>query len=137
MQVDSINVLERAHHLILHARLDSYRPASLTQLLERDRRLFEHWTHDASVIPIEFYPYWKHRFKAHAARSLERAWWTKRLDGEDAPSLLRRVLRDVRRHGPIRARDLAPARRGEGTWWNWHPGKVALEHLWRTGKVAI
>lgn len=137
MQVDSINVLERAHHLILHTRLDRYQPASLTHLLERDRRLFEHWTHDASVIPIEFYPYWKHRFKAHAARSLERAWWTRRLGGEDAPSLLRRVLRDVRRDGPIRARDLAPDRRGAGTWWNWHPGKVALEHLWRTGKVAI
>ena len=137
VQVDSINVIERAHHLIMHARLEGYRPSSLKGLLENRRRLFEHWTHDASLIPIEFYAHWKPRFAAYAARPIEDSWWGKRLGGEDAPSLLRRVLREVRVRGPIRGRDLAPARREDGTWWNWHPGKAALEHLWRTGRLAI
>ena len=49
VQVDSINVVARAHHLTLAARMDRYRPTHLTPLLERDRSLFEHWTHDASM----------------------------------------------------------------------------------------
>ena len=57
VQVDSINTVARAHHMILFARNQTYRPQQLTRLLERDRSLFEHWTHDASVIPVEFYPY--------------------------------------------------------------------------------
>ncbi|NUN50506.1 MAG: winged helix DNA-binding domain-containing protein [Candidatus Brocadiae bacterium] len=51
VQVDSVRVVERAHHLTLGARLDGYRPAMLDALLERDRAVFEHWTHDASIIP--------------------------------------------------------------------------------------
>lgn len=52
VQVDTISTVERAHHLILAARLAGYRPALLAAALERDRRLFEHWTRDASVIPL-------------------------------------------------------------------------------------
>ncbi|MHC4794949.1 MAG: DNA glycosylase AlkZ-like family protein, partial [Planctomycetota bacterium] len=61
VQVDSINVLERAHHLILQTRLESYRPETLTRLLEKDRSLFEHWTHDASLIPTRWFEHWKPR----------------------------------------------------------------------------
>ena len=137
LQVDSINVLERAHHLTLHSRFDGYRPATLKTLLERDRRLFEHWTHDASVIPIEFYPFWKPRFTAHASRPIKTAWWVKRLGGRDPEELLREVRAEVRTRGPLRARDVALAPTSAGSWWNWHPGKAALEHLWRTGELAI
>ena len=56
VQVDSINTVARAHHMILHARNRTYRPAQLTHLLEGDRALFENWTHDAAIIPIRFYP---------------------------------------------------------------------------------
>lgn len=138
VQVDSINVLERAHHLTLHTRLDGYRPASLTRLLERDRALFEHWTHDASVIPIEFHRHWKPRFAGYAARVDRHAWWRERLGHDPAP-LLDRVLERVRRDGPLRGRDLEEERSddGGGPWWNWHPGKAALEHHWRTGRLAI
>jgi hypothetical protein len=51
VQLDSINVVERAHHLTLSSRLDSYSQPQLKKLLEKDRSLFEHWTHDASAIP--------------------------------------------------------------------------------------
>ena len=68
VQVDSINTVERAHHMILWARRQSYRPADLRPLLERDRTLFEHWTHDASVIPTEFLTHWRLRFARHAER---------------------------------------------------------------------
>ena len=69
VQLDSINVLERAHHLTLATRMDGYRPSQLTRLLEERRSLFEHWTHDASAIPSEFFPMWKNRFERHAKAS--------------------------------------------------------------------
>lgn len=138
VQVDSINVLERAHHLTLHARLEGYRPETLTRLLETDRSLFEHWTHDASVIPIEFHQHWRPRFRRYAERASHREWWRDRL-GEDPEPLLSRVESRIRSEGPLRGRDFEEEKHedGGGPWWNWHPGKAALEHLWRTGRLAI
>ena len=138
VQLDSINVLERAHHLILHTRFDGYRPDTLKRLLEDERVLFEHWTHDASVIPIEFHPHWRPRFRRHEERIRSRGWWLDRL-GEDPQPLLARVHRRIRDDGPLRGRDLEEEKRRNagGSWWNWQPGKAALEHLWRTGRLAI
>ena len=138
VQLDSINVLERAHHLILHTRFEGYRPETLKSLLEEERSLFEHWTHDASVIPIEFHQHWRPRFRRHADRARIRGWWQERL-GEDPEPLLRRVQDRIRRDGPLRGRDLEEEKReeGGGAWWNWQPGKAALEYLWRTGRLAV
>ena len=138
VQVDSINVLERAHHLILQTRLESYRHETLTRLLEKDRSLFEHWTHDASLIPTRWYAHWKPRFARYADRADRNAWWHERLGGDPAP-LLKRIHARVRVDGPLRGRDLEEERSedGGGGWWNWHPGKAALEHLWRVGKISI
>jgi uncharacterized protein YcaQ len=138
VQVDSINVLERAHHLILQTRLESYRHETLTRLLEKDRSLFEHWTHDASLIPTRWYEHWKPRFAKYADRADRNAWWHERLGGDPAP-LLKRIHARVRVDGPLRGRDLEEERSedGGGGWWNWHPGKAALEHLWRVGKISI
>jgi uncharacterized protein YcaQ len=138
VQVDSINVLERAHHLILQTRLESYHHETLTGLLEKERSLFEHWTHDASLIPIRWYDQWKPRFERYAGRADRNTWWHERLGGDPAP-LLKRIHARVRRDGPLRGRDLEDERSedGGGGWWNWHPGKAALEHLWRVGKLSI
>jgi len=139
VQIDSINVIDRAHHLILAARLDDYDPAHLTHALERSRRLFEHWTHDACAIPTAWYPHWHHRFRRFEARHRTQAWWRERF-GRDAAGVLRTVLARVRREGPLRARDFLPLdapRREQGGWWNWHPEKAALEILWRSGRLAI
>lgn len=138
VQVDSINVLERAHHLILQTRLESYRHETLTRLLEKDRSLFEHWTHDASVIPTRWFEHWKPRFARYADRVDRNDWWHERLGGDPAP-LLARIHRRVRKTGPLRGRDLDDERSedGGGGWWNWHPGKAALEHLWRSGRLSI
>ncbi|MEY8842591.1 crosslink repair DNA glycosylase YcaQ family protein, partial [Cribrihabitans sp. XS_ASV171] len=62
VQLDSINTVARAHDMILHARRPGYRPSNLKRLHEKDRALFEHWTHDAAVIPMGFYPHWHLRF---------------------------------------------------------------------------
>ena len=77
---------ERAHHLTLAPRLDGYRPAQLTRLLEERRSLFEHWTHDACVIPTAFFPHWEHRFE-QARKKVARGFYAKRLGKKPAKVL--------------------------------------------------
>jgi uncharacterized protein len=135
VQLDSINVLERAHHLTLWTRLHGYRHAHLRRLLEHDRSLFEHWTHDASVVPIRWYSHWKHRFVRDRARMLASTWWRGRA-GADVDSLLAHVLERIDREGPLRSADFAHEQ-ASGGWWEWKPQKAALEFLWRTGELAV
>ena len=134
VQLDSINTVERAHHMILFSRAPGYRREQLHTLHHDHVSLFEHWTHDASLIPIEFYPHWRHRFRAAKARIAASPRWQDRI-GEDGDKLLRKVRRRLHNEGALMARDFED--KGAGGWWGWGPSKTALETLWRTGEVAI
>jgi len=135
VQVDSINMVERAHHMILFARSTQYKPKDLIRLLEKKRGLFENWTHDASIIPCEFYPYWAKRFERHQKSLGDR--YT-RWHGPEFLSETDRVLKHIEENGEVLSRDLSPdEKKGPGQWWNWHPSKTALEYLWRTGDLAV
>ncbi|MBO6947580.1 MAG: YcaQ family DNA glycosylase [Rhodospirillales bacterium] len=139
VQVDSIQWVERAHHMILGSRWDGYRQKDLLRLIEKDRALFENWTHDASIIPVEFFPIWRERFRREETR-LAKRWAGRR--GEDFQNELASVLSHARDNGPITAREMsgradAGDRKDGGKWWNWHPSKTALEHHWRTGGLCI
>lgn len=137
VQVDSINVIDRAHHLIIASRLTGYREAHLTHLLERRRSLFEHWTHDASVIPTRFFRHWKIRFRRFENSPRLHRWLENRL-GDDPRAVIRQVKSRLRREGPLMSKDFEPP---EGhkreSWWGWTPHKTALEYLWQTGRVTI
>ena len=137
VQVDSINVVERAHHLTLGSRLDAYRPALLSELLERRRSLFEHWTHDASAIPTAFFPHWHHRFARFRKRVHGDGWLRERL-GPGYRKIMDGIRERIRKGGPVLSRDFEHDRKGEpGGWWGWKPQKAALEVLWRAGELAI
>ncbi len=136
VQIDSINSVERAHHLILHARLDGYSPQMLTHLTEHRRAIFEHWTHDASLIRSDWMRWWTHRFDAARERLGSRSWLRERL-GARWKNVLAQVRDAIDERGPLTTRDFPhPPRAGQG-WWNWSPQKAALEYLWRSGEVAI
>jgi hypothetical protein len=138
VQVDSIQTVERAHHMILFARNQTYRHKQLSRLVEKDAALFEHWTHDASIIPSRFYPYWKLRFAREEARlrGRWRDWHGGKFEAE-----LEGVLRHVRDNGRVLARQLgnddAETPKTNGGWWDWHPSKTALEYLWRCGQLSV
>ncbi|MBL9120986.1 MAG: YcaQ family DNA glycosylase [Phycisphaerae bacterium] len=137
VQIDSINVVERAHHLILGTRLEGYRQSHLAHALEKNRSLFEHWTHDACAIPSKWFAHWRHRFARYGDRVRRNAWWQGRFRGNPEETI-RRTLERIRSEGPLRARDFEPPHDHEsGGWWEWHPEKAALEHLWRSGELAI
>lgn len=135
VQVDSITTVARAHDMILWSRRGRYRPAGLKRALEGERSLWEHWTHDASILPVGLWPMWRARFARDEAR-LHRDWRRWFRDGYEAQfgTILDRIARD----GPVSSSDVGEGEaRGRGGWWDWHPSKTALEWLWRTGRIAV
>jgi len=136
VQVDSINAVERAHHLILHSRLDGYEPAFLAHHTERTRLLFEHWTHDASIIRADWLPWWTHRFARYRARHATSASMARRM-GRDWRRVMDEVRKTLESRGPLTTRDFPRPKRAGAGWWDWSPHKQALEFLWRSGEVAI
>lgn len=134
VQLDSIQWVERAHHHILFARNQTYKIKDLSHLVEKDRLLFEHWTHDASIIPTAFFPYWKHRFRRREARIREN--WAK-WQGDSYEAAIEETYARIGDQGPVMAREVKAEDHKSGGWWNWHPSKTALEYLWQTGKLSI
>ena len=132
VQLDSIQWVERAHHMTLFARNQTYRPKHLDKLIAQDQSLFENWTHDASFIPSAFYPYWKHKFQREETKLKAKfTQWQGKGFQDHLTSLLKRIETD----GPLMSRDLdRPTEKRE--MWQWHDGKAALEYLWRTGALA-
>ena len=134
LQIDSVNVFARSHYLPLFSRLGSYDPALLDRIfLSRTTHYVEYLAHEATFIPIEDWPLWRFRMD-----DFRRRW-----AGEDSwmssnARTLQWVQDELRTRGPLRPADLrADAPRERGTWWDWDDVKLALEHLWRTGDVAI
>jgi uncharacterized protein YcaQ len=135
IQVDSVNVLQRAHYLPAYSRLGPYR----TELLDRaayraPRELFEYWGHEASLIPVDLQPHL--RWRMAAAR--ESAWGSMRRIAEEQPELLAWVLDEVRANGPLTAAEIEhDAPRDTSNWgWNWSAVKRALEWLFWAGEVT-
>ena len=135
VQLDSVNTFARAHDLILWSRRQQFQPRALELALARDRHVFEHWTHDASTIPIQFYPYWKLRFERDA-EELQRRW-----NKDRRPGFLEKteeVLRQITDEGCCSSSDVGKDEvKKSGGWWDWNPSKTALEYLWHSGQLAV
>ncbi len=149
VQIDSINVLERAHHLTLFSRLHNYRRELLHDLHAISKRVFEHWTHDASLIPVQFFPNWHHRFGCFRDRLRGSAWLQKRM-GDQPRRTIAEVRRRLEREGPLMSKDFerpdAPSEESStktgvnpksSIWWAWKPQKAALDYLWWIGEAAV
>jgi hypothetical protein len=139
LQLDSVNVFSRAHYMPVFSRLGPYDRARLDRIAghgtgKLDRRLIEYWAHEASLIPLELQPLFRWRM----ADVNGEAWRSIAQIVRKQPELVAETLALVREQGPIRARDTGAVRPPPraGHMWNWHEGKVALEHLFFTGQVA-
>jgi uncharacterized protein YcaQ len=139
LQLDSVNVFMRAHYMPVFSRLGPYDRSRLDRVAGHgdgpiDRRLVEYWAHEASLIPVEMHPLFRWRM-ADVDRE---AWGSISRVAREQPALVADTLQLVADQGPIRARDTGAERAAPrpGHMWNWHEGKVALEHLFFTGRVA-
>jgi len=135
-QIDSVNVLVRAHYLPLFSRLGPYPREALDRAAwgpKSKRRLFEYWAHEASLLPLDMQPLLRWRM-ARAERGIGVWGNVKPFAGEkraEAEALLRRIADE----GPLAASDIAEAR-GTSGWWGWSEAKQALEYLFWSGLIT-
>jgi len=128
VQIDTISVVERAHHHVLAARVPNYRAAMLERLV-RERKLFEYWFHAAAWLPMADY-----RFSLPRMRQLngERNWF------ENIDARLRRdILARIETEGQLRTRDFDDERATSSGWWDWKPAKQALEQMFMQGELMV
>ncbi|MQY43626.1 winged helix-turn-helix domain-containing protein [Epibacterium sp. SM1969] len=132
VQLDTIQVVSRAHHHILWSRNQNYREPQLDPLLRNTRQVFEHFTHDASVLPMAFLPLWQRQFQRMQQRVARSSWYGKHLD----PDLIAQVTRRVREEGPLSTQDFNTQVEGAKTMWKRPPHKMVLDYLWYSGVLA-
>ncbi|WP_110182693.1 winged helix-turn-helix domain-containing protein [Nocardioides solisilvae] len=134
LQVDSVNVLERAHRMPLYSRMGPYDVDLLRRAAERrPRRLVEYWAHVQALMPVSLWPLMRHRMEDYRAEGK----WGMDVD----PRLVPRVLELVAERGPVTAReleaDLGGSRTTEHWGWNWSQARKVLDRLYLVGEVAI
>ncbi|WP_089153749.1 winged helix-turn-helix domain-containing protein [Micromonospora sp. NBS 11-29] len=135
IQMDSVNVLQRAHYLPLYSRLGPYPTALLdTAAYRRPRELFEYWAHEASLVPVGLHPVLRWRM----AKARDEAWGGMRRIAQEQPELVAWVRDEVAARGPLTAAEIEhDAPRETGNWgWNWSTVKRALEFLFWSGEVT-
>jgi uncharacterized protein YcaQ len=135
IQMDSVNVLQRAHFMPLYSRLGPY-PAGLLEraAYRKPRELFEFWGHEASLITVDLQPLFRWRM----SRAQDYAWGGMLRIARERPELIAWVLEEVRRRGPLTAAEIEDdTPRSKDHWgWNWSAVKQALEWLFYTGQVT-
>ena len=133
LQIDSVNVLTRAHYLPVFARLGPYPREALDRWIYQGRHMFEYWCHEQSYAPVGFHPMMRSRMRAMR----DHRWKRVRELLEHEPEYVRSVLEEVGDRGPIPARLLSDPGEKTGPWWGYGKGKVALAWLFATGQVAV
>lgn len=136
LQIDSVNVLSRSHYLPLFARLGSYDKAVLDKhtLAPKNRRCFEYWAHEASILPYRYQPLL--RWRMDDARNGTGIYKGLVEFARNKPQVIADTLEKVRAEGPLRPRDFGQPAVRSGEWWGWNDNKTALEHLFWTGDVT-
>lgn len=133
VQLDTIRTVARAHDHILWTRNQNYREPMLGKLLAVDRAVFEHFTHDASLIPTAFYPYWRRQFTRLEKKVRGWEWHRGMLDADG-----RNAIKDrIRAEGPLSTEAFntkVPAHKKK--MWARPPHKLALDYMWYAGELS-
>lgn len=129
VQLDSISVVQRAHHHSLYSRVPNYSPDMLTSMLH-NKAIFEYWAHAAAFLPIADFRFsllYKHAIKSGQTH------WYKNSDRK----LMNELLTRIRIDGPLRSRDIKSNTSKSNGWWDWKPAKKALEQLYMEGDLMV
>lgn len=128
IQIDTLSMVERAHHHTLWTRIPDFRTDDLEELVE-ERKVFEYWFHAASYLPMQDF-----RYVLPQMLMIKRG--ESRYYNAD-PKVMEYVVDLIRNEGPKRARDFENESHKAGSWWNWKPAKLALERLFMQGDLMI
>lgn len=128
IQIDTLSVVERAHHHTLWTRIPDFQTDYLEELVE-ERKVFEYWFHAASYLPMKDFRY-----------ALPHMLHVKQNDSHyynADKKVMKYVVDTIRAEGPKMARDFESKKDKTGSWWNWKPAKLALERLFMQGDLMI
>jgi uncharacterized protein YcaQ len=129
VQIDTLAVVARAHHHTLWTRVNDYKESYLNELLEKDRSIFEYWSHAASYLPMNDFRFSlprKHEYASGASH------WFKQ-----DKKVNNYVLDRIKAEGALQSKDFEFKRNGPSNWFEWKPTKMALEQLFMEGKLMI
>jgi uncharacterized protein YcaQ len=129
VQIDTLSVVERAHHHVLWSRVPGYDPTYLNQLIS-EQHIFEYWFHAASYLPMRDYRYALPRMMS--IRNGENRYYT---DVDE--HLMIEILARVSAEGTLRARDFNPGNTGKGKLWSWGSSRRALDKLFMQGDLMV
>lgn len=135
-QIDSVNVLARAHYLPAFSRLGAYDHAAFDRLAwgkKREKKLFEYWAHEASLLPFELQPLL--RWRMQEADRGERCYGSMRVFATERRAEAMTLLERIRAEGPLATADFE-AHKGQSGWWEWSDVKRALEWLFWAGHIT-
>jgi len=131
VQIDTIHIVERAHHHILFNRVEGYSPAHLRELQETDRRIFEYWTHALSYVPVRDYRYFLPLMADVRGGSM--GWYNPR-----PTAWIRKVLARIDAEGPLGVSDFEErVRKKKHLWAGVKVAKRALERLKYEGELTV
>lgn len=131
VQIDTIRNVTRAHHHILWSRNQNYREKMLWPLLGRDRLIFEHFTHDASLIPMEVLPMWQRQFRRLGAKVANSDWFRSGL----AQGEIKRIRDRIGAEGALSTHAF-DTKADSREMWSRPPHKKALDKMWYAGELA-
>jgi len=132
IQIDTINVVDRAHHLTLWSRFGPYDRRTFDRLAYRRRVLFEYWAHAASFVPSSHLGWWRTVMGDFQSRHLGWGRWLRR-----NAKLMDEIETAIRARGPLANADFERPRGQASGWWNWKPATHALHALWMTGRTHV
>ena len=131
IQLDTISVIERAHHHQLWSRVSNYQPAHLDRLITRERLVFEYWSHAAAYLPMSSFRFCLPRMRRHA----DELHWSK--NTPEVVGAMRRVLDRIRADGPLQARDFEGGPQSGDFWGYSKIERRALHELFMRGDVMV
>ena len=129
VQIDTLSVVERAHHHVLWNRVPDYDPTHLNRLIS-EQHIFEYWYHAASYLPMRDFRYALPHMAA--IRNGENRYYIN-VDTR----LMNEILARVKAEGVLRLRDIDKGNKSQGDWWNWGPGRRALDKLFMQGDLMV
>lgn len=132
VQIDTIRNVTRAHNHIIWTRNQNFREGGLWPILAQKHQIFEHFTHDASLIPIEIYPYWQGQFARLGAQVSHSKWYASGLAQDQVQAILARIKNE----GPLSTHAFETKIEGPREMWARPPHKKALDMMWYAGKLA-
>jgi len=132
LQLDSVNALARAHLLTLWSRFGAFSPATLDRWVYAEKLAYEFWGHEASILPATSLALSRRYMRDWDPSG---KWWAAM---HQPQAVKRRILRRIRDDGPLESADFeGDGEKRSGGWWGWKEAKMALELLWREGKLAV